>query len=45
MLSRNVTKATVKLIQVVGQAQVVDGVGGFRLIISDQSYLFQSVPH
>ncbi len=30
-------KATVKLIQVVGQVQVIDGVGGFRLAVGDLS--------
>ena len=28
-------KAAVELVQVVGQASVVDGVGGFRLVVGD----------
>ncbi len=34
-------KVTVKLIQVIGQAQVINGVGGFRLTVY---YLSESLP-
>ena len=35
-------KAAVELVQLVGQAQVVNGVGGFRSVVCDLS---ESLPH